>query len=358
MTMIAIKESNNFPLLWGDLLFSTTLSQDSEFIYPSYNINFDLPINGNIYPYRLMQKAYIIHPLIAIVCAGNLARMKRFIICIKDYFNTHEATIENLDLFISSYNYCAQDEAYGICIASPEHSRFEYRYLGEWKEKYYSEIGKIATVGSGSSDFLQTCDSFNTAHSFLKIDNYCNAISNVCMVLSSVLGAERYFASDIKQAWGAGFEIIAFDYSKNKFVKLDNINYIIWKAKFDTDEEQLTGNPISAMTYKYIGEALTISSHIGQTPTIYVVLPIYEDPEKFDTSQLTKPFVDSNRICNIYQIETNEGIIQPMCVFLEDNSSPQCVFLKYNEQNCFEIYCSQEFSRLVKDEIKLFFAKK
>jgi elongation factor P hydroxylase len=98
MTMIAIQESNNFPLLWGDLLFSTTLSQDSEFIYPSYNINFDLPINGNIYPYRLMQKAYIIHPLIAIVCAGNLARMKRFIICIKDYFNTNEATIENLDL--------------------------------------------------------------------------------------------------------------------------------------------------------------------------------------------------------------------------------------------------------------------
>lgn len=351
MTMIAMQESEKFPMLIGDLLFSSTFEKD--FTYPSYNIKIDLPMDDGRHPYRMIQKTYIVHPCIAVVVAGNYQLILNFINAIKDYFKVHEATVANLDSFISTYAVSPLKEAYGICIANPHNLEFQYRYLGCWTEKKYSAVGKIRSAGSGASDFLQLCDNFNDEGFLLNVDTYRNAIANVCMLFSTVLGEERYFANDVKHAWGAGFEITVFDYSKKHFVKIDNINYIIWKSKFDISEQKLETEPLSVMTYKYIGEALSITSHHGTNPNMYIILPIYMNKSDFDQSQLPSiPFTDSDRICNIFQVEIiDKDIIQPFCVFMEENVKSQTVFLKY-DKNHFEVYLQQGFNETLETIVK------
>jgi len=352
MTMIAIQENNNFPMLIGDLLFSSTVEKD--FTYPSYNMEIDLPMDGGRYPYRMIQKTYIVHPCIAVVVAGSYQLILKFINCIKDYFKVHDATVANLDSFINTYTISPSMEAYGICMACPHNSGFQYRYLGCWNKKEYSSVGKVCTAGSGASDFLQLYDRFNDGGFLLSLNTYCNAIANICLLFSTVLGEERYFANDVKHAWGAGFEITVFDFSQNQFVKVDNINHIIWKSKFNLNEQYLETEPLSIMTYKYIDEVLSITSHLGPSPNMYIILPIYMSKTDFDRSQLpSAPFTKADRICNIFQVEIEgKGIIQPFCVFIEDNTNPQTIFIKY-ENNRFMIFAQKEFSenleKIVKD---------
>lgn len=352
MTMIAMQENKKFPMLIGDLLFSSQTQLNTDFVYPSFNIDIDLPIAGNRHPFRMIQKTYIVHPQVAVVVAGGYGLIKSFISKIKNYFCVHAATIDNLDSFVASYSF-SDNEAYGICLADLNNSGFQYRYIGNWLEREYPTIGKIRSAASGSLDFLKQCDSFNSSGILMEANTYGNAIANICMLLSTVLGSERYFADDIEHAWGAGFEITVFDYSNNQFTKVDNLNHIIWKAKYNMDTGIVESIPLSVMTYKYINDVLSITSHIGKTPTMYVVLPIYIDRSSFDTSILpTEPIVDADRICNIYQVEIEgKDVVQPVCVFIEDNTSPQIIFLKY-ENNRFMVYSQSEYGNILENNIR------
>ena len=331
MSMIAIQENEYFPLLFSDLLFSSP-SKDDDFTYPTYNTRIDLHMDWGMHPARMIQKTYIVHPNIAVVTAGYAHRIRYFINEIKQYFLNHEASISNLDCFTSSYPF-EVGETYGICVADSKNGTFDYRYFGTWNEKTYAEVGRIRTAASGGIDFLQVIDSFDETGYLLPVDSYRNSITNACICFSNVLGDERYYGSDIKHAWGAGFEIAVYDYANKQFKKLDDINYIVWRAKYDIGTEKLDVSPLSIMTYKYFDEVLCICSHIGDCPQAYMILPIYMQREDFDMSKApTEPIVSATRICNIFQVEIKEKV-KPICVFVEDNTDPQAIFLKYVEED-------------------------
>lgn len=65
MTMIAMQENKQFPMLIGDLLFSSQAQLNPDFTYPSFNIDIELPIAGNRHPFRMIQKTYIVHPQVS-----------------------------------------------------------------------------------------------------------------------------------------------------------------------------------------------------------------------------------------------------------------------------------------------------
>lgn len=354
MSMIAIQENKCFPMLFSDLLFSSLLEFE-EFTYPTFNTKMDLPMDWNRHPARIIQKTYIVHPCIAAVTAGNGKHILDFINSIKNYFLDHEASISNLDDFISSYPF-QPEETYGICVANPTTNEFTYRYRGNWNEKAYDGVGTIRTAASGGVDFLKVIDSFDETGCLLNVDTYRNSIANACICFSNVLGDERYFGHDVKHAWGAGFEIAVYDYAEKQFKKIDDINYIIWRAKYDMDTEKLDVSPLSIMTYKYIDEALCICSHTGDCPNAYIILPIYMDRENFDMSKApTEPIVNATRICNVFQVEIKEKV-QPVCVFVEDNTDPQSIFLKYVEEDGVKklaVYCQTQISEQVEAIAKI-----
>lgn len=352
MTMIAIQEKAGFPLIIGDLLTSSSVKTD--FMLPTFNTSIDFPC-GKYYPYKLTQKVYIVNPNIVVAIAGDYFKNEIFVNDIKLFFDKKKATKENMDIFWNKYvNQTMDNEAYGICRVDPDSLETECRYLGKWYTKKTLSMGTINSVGSGTSDFFRMIDSFGEKN-LINVKSYYDAIVNFYQIFSAILGEERYFASNILNAWGAGFEIVVFDYQKRTFVKLDEISYVIWRGKYSIEKDEFECVPVATMTNKYLGEALSISCHVGDSPHLYIALPIYMKKEEFDLSLIPdKLFTNSSKVCNIIEIEVIEkNIIQPICVYAENNSDLNAVFIEYDENGQFLVAMSTDLSKEIENKIRL-----
>lgn len=263
MTMIATTENHGIPIILGDLLISSK-TKLKEFILPSLSedIMDYLSDDSSLHPIYLAQKIYILKENICIAFTGSLQIFKQFLEDIVIFCRVHE----NVDAvkvqdFLINYKLTATHEELSFCIYIAElegdHIKMSRLFHGNWLKTTSSIFGEVMTSGSGAGDFVNETQQNNSLILSHTKGTAGYALQTNIILLCKMLAAERATLSTVKKHWGAGFEMVYL--SKDKFLKMDNIAYIINHSDFD--ENGNIGIPIPAIIlyYKYYEDILTVT---------------------------------------------------------------------------------------------------
>jgi hypothetical protein len=325
MTLIARTLCEGHPMLIGDILI-TSDTKSKELEIPTFLTGVEefLPDHQSGFPVLLREKIYVINDLLCVALGGNMHDMRRFLEDLVNFFKYYPTTVDNLERFLSSYDLSSFSSiAYFIIIAleNGETAVFkEYMYPDPWPNTETPYFGKVYAIGSGRVDF------FEQLHVLYELSNvgdgglYNKALSLNFITLVQLLASERLTLRTIQKRWGAGFEVITFE--NNKFSKIDDLTYLIFKEVIDK-EGNISGGPFLAIHYKYYDDILAITSFGLTKPVRYAVLPIYmqnDDPaiSKIPLEVISKIRLDAKKICCCFVVQTYDRRFLALPFFTEN----------------------------------------
>lgn len=338
MTLISITHNYNRPIIIGDIL-TTSLEKGKEVEIPSFLSSVEglLPKNQDYFPYQLRQKIYIIKDRLAIALAGNVYQMTLFLIDLKDYFEYYEVTEENYRKFISEYDLSSINEcAILICIIENDKLKFNQYHYGNWLTFKHEMFETVMACGSGASNFIKLIKSSK---------NYSgkqyNPVAINLSILSNLLTDERFTLNSILNAWGAGFEMI--ECSKGIFKKVDDLTFVIWKGKVNEKLDDIEGDPILILHYKYVNDVLIIRSYSKGEIKGYGVLPLYMKKEEINENDYPNnvDFV-STKVISTYVLEDLKGNVYFPTFYTEPNDGIETIKVNVESNGSIEILMRQD----------------
>lgn len=361
MTLIAATLNYSYPVILGDLLV-TSPEKSNDFKLPTFlkGVEKYLPENISDYPAKLVQKIYLIKDNLVVAIAGNFIENRDFIKAIIAYYELKKCTEENIKEFISEYDQTKfVNSAYLILYYEKKESGFLMCpiIIGKsWKTGDSKLFEKIYAIGSGSSDFITETNRYSNVEVYGSINDSNRALSVNMMLLSGLLAKESFTLETIKKYWGAGFELITFDNIKEKYYKVDEFTYIIWKGTLNLNSEELDIFPYLVLSYKYIDDVLIIFSSIENKYEGFAILPIYIDKKDVDKSDFPKEFkVYDKNICNTFILELSNGTVAtPSVLINKKDNVPDSIIINVSNETGLEIRISDEITKkLIKDLIRI-----
>lgn len=313
----------------GDILLSSA-HREEEFSIPTFSEDIlqYLAPDQDLHPIAIKQKLYIIARNVCIAFSGNVYYFKKFLEDISLYCRIHETvSIDMLEPFLQKYENDETARYYSVLILLIEQNGYEVQVSralhGNWLKKVTPVFGEIVASGSGADKYIE--EAMIEAHTFSKLQ-YAPAeyaIQMNAIMICRLLTRERANLHTVKQNWGAGFELVYFN--NGRFLKLDEITYVINQAEFDEHGEIEVPVPVIVLHYKYHGEVLIITAIkpvSGTTQTtedsyiiesknpvwrLFVVTPV-SYPEDYNPSDLTrKTSFRSNFNAMGYILESKTG---------------------------------------------------
>jgi hypothetical protein len=333
MTLISLTANFGYPIIMGDILTSSE-DTDTELAIPTFlqGVNHLLPAEQKLLPYKLRQKIYIIQEQLAVALAGSEYEMKFFLEELKNNFKYCELTLANLEAFLAAFDYEQVQQSAAIMLFAEKTAAgilLHERRIGTWREGPSPLHEHVFACGSGSEQFMKEAGVAMHTNGVGDPDPLSQAISFNYILLAKLLVQERTTLETIKKHWGAGFEMIYYD--GTKFIKMDDVTYVIWKAKLDLQTGKHEEYPFLILNFKYHGELLAITATDCIKTEGYGVLPIYMKKEDVDPAQLpSKPHIDGKRMCSIYIIELSNGYTVTPAFFTEKSAQPSFVTINAN----------------------------
>jgi len=322
MSVIAYTSAFFSPVLIGDILITATYRKENEqdIEIPTFLKRFNQLSNNNddIIPINLSQKIYVINDKLAIGLLGSVYEMKMFLKDLRNNFLYREINIQNLQNFWNEYDKQEfKNSSYIFLMAFEEKGRTKFYYQMEkcWNNNTSKLFNCTYASGTGSERFLEEVINTNKITTNWNIGSSKSAVALNYITLVNLIGSERFTASTIKDLWGAGFEMIAFE--NGKFKKIDDITFIIWNINVNQNKE-ITKQPTYAVNYKYYEDVLVITS------TDFINIKMYEVPpidssidELYPYQSSLKPYFESNKVACCYLIKYPHGDIKIKSYFIE-----------------------------------------
>jgi hypothetical protein len=355
MTLIAHSTNFSYPIIIGDILMSST-EKGTKIELPTFLSNVDnkLPGDQKFFPYKLRQKIYVIKDNLVLALAGLEFEMKLFLEDIINYFKFFRSTKEEIEKFYNEYDFSNFTNSSLLIVYSEKKEEGQLIHQitrGNWKHKESPTLEHLYTCGSGSNFFIEMSGYYDNFHGSGDTNLSNRAISLNYTNLSNLLSIERLSLNTIKEYWGAGFEMIYFN--GNKFKKINDITYVIWKGKVNLDDETYEMSPFLALNFRYFEDILIVTSTDFNKVEGYAVLPIHINKNDVDVGKIpNKINFNSKKICCTFVLEFSNGEIHSPSFFSQKNLDHPGVKIDFKEDGHTEIWINSELQeKLVKDTI-------
>ena len=231
MTLVALTMNTAYPVLMGDILM-TSSEKEYDIDIPTLLKEADQFFSSDqkLFPAGFKQKIYIVADKIAIGFAGDEFQITVFLDDLRNYFKYHDVNAENLNHFLAQTGY---DDIQSVSMVGVlAEKRPEGVLLHPFNKGIVSHVtspsfGYIMACGSGSDSLIKRAvtemDYYNSSPSDVGF-TLEEALARNLSLVSLLLVNEHFTIDSLKEAWGAGFEIVY--YNGEKFVKLDDITFI------------------------------------------------------------------------------------------------------------------------------------
>lgn len=349
MTLVSLTTNYGRPILFGDLL-TTGEKQGRATQIPAFldDLEEDLPIGQQSFPFELKQKIYVIKEQIAVGLAGNVFQMTQYLKDIKNFFNYHSPTEENFKSFMDSYDpEDMSDCAILVFIIEKLEEGIppSVHHYGNWEE-YNDPLIEVGLItGTGKEAFFNKLARLG----FGDGEENKSRATNFAL-LSMFLADERYTMDSIVDSWGAGFELI--EYYGGKFHKLNEYTFVICHSELDETETTVINEPFLIMYYTYHGDILTINTFLVNEFKRYGVLPLDMKKEEADLSTIPHftGFESSLVLCT-FVIEKEDGFFFTT-VLHEANAQDERLKVTFDPPERLEVRIDAEISEYVAKEYK------
>lgn len=326
MTLISITSNFGQPIIVGDILTSSEdNSRKVEIPIFLEDVKDKLPVGQKWLPYGLVQKIYIINEQIAVALAGSTYEMKFLLEELRNYFKYKEATFGNLSEFFNEYDFSSHFNESTLFLLfadkTGDNVLFHQFRVGTWKVGASSLFENVLACGTGSDFFIEKANGEGTYFNGSALHPLHRALSLNYLLLSRILLHERATLDTIMTNWGAGFELIYYD--GEKFVKMDDVTYVVWTGKIGLETNNYQVSVAVALNFKYHGELLSITVSTPQNIKGYGVLPLGMSKDDIAVTQVpNEPHLNGDKICHIYLLDSPDGKTHSISFFtLKSNQS-------------------------------------
>ncbi len=355
MTLIVNTTNFSYPILIGDILMSTQQVKKNTSI-PTFLGGVDnlLPPEQKLFPFSLKQKIYVITENLAIGLAGSQNQMKMFFNDITEHFSNNPSSSDNINQFFEEYDFSNFDKSACILLyteLSEKGVLVHQKVKGPWETTKSPSFEYVFACGSGSQYFIENAKKNNYYGNIGDDNPLYRAISLNYINLSTLLSVERLSLETIRQSWGAGFEMIFFN--GEKFEKLDDVTFIIWKDNVDLNTENYSVAPFLTLNFKYCDDILLISASDFKTVEGYAVLPLTMKRDEVDQSKFPKqPNFKSHKICCTYVLELSNGKISTPSFFVESKEYPGSISIDFNSEGGIEVMVQTDVENFLIENLK------
>lgn len=323
MSLIAVTFNDNVsssntvnPFIIGDLLISSS-TEKRNIPLPTFPEGAEIHLSdgAKLFPIGLQQKIYVIRDDVAVGLTGNVGQMvvalteiKKF--CAENPLDPDEnkqqlLDISKLDNRIASLNL---NDCHFYLLNCKGDGKAQFYRHGNWMDKRTFQFGFTEACGSGARDFLDYVDTMHQ-NSFQASGNpIWNIIKRHLTFFGQLLGFEIDGAETIMNYWGINFELIFR--AEKRFRKLDPISYLVYRIRYNIDEETQLVAPLYYFESNYREDILLIYSFEFKTRMwhIYPVYPIDKNPKNINTSLISmKEEFNTQDLCIIALYEFSNG---------------------------------------------------
>jgi hypothetical protein len=265
MTVIASTSNYGYPIIIGDLLISA--EADRSIGLPTTSTDIDIFVNKTrkYKPVTLFRKIYVIKPNLVVGLAGSVHQMKFFLNELKMRSRLYDSFSKTeLDAFLDEYPLENFDQSAALIHLADNSSKnpndwnhIIYRF-GNWMESASDLFEKAMATGSGLEEFVHQTTTNGTLYTGFNQQSFRHALSVNINHIVKLLGAEHISLYNIKDNWGAGYELTYFN--GVSFNLLDRITYLICDIPIDQNGDLNYILPKTIMHYEYSNQDLHIQA--------------------------------------------------------------------------------------------------
>jgi hypothetical protein len=185
-------------------------------------------------------------------------------------------------------------------------------------DRFDTEMGRAAVAGTGKDRLREylTHQSWNPSSTIGEVRGTRAAVVYGLHIAAQLLTVEHrggYSASTLRELFGGGYEIAAYDFSLECFLKLPpEMTYVFWDATLNGQDAALNRKPLLLIKQRYLGDVLAIRSAIldgtdrdGRSHR-FLVMPMYECARPTD-KELEQTLWKSPLYCHCLLVRTNQG---------------------------------------------------
>ena len=340
MTLIAYTLNHERPFLVGDLIISSESANSSiQLLTNSIDITQYLD-SGKAMPVELRQKLYIIRENICVALAGSVIDMKRFLEALTLRCSVYDVVDEShIHSFIQEYT----DESLGnlafviISVTKTSSGKLKMGFFRfpekSWSYTLSAIFEGAYACGSGKEGFLNEISAEMDFDASAVKGDIKRAISFNISFIARLLATERVSLFTVNKYWGGGFETILYD--GQKFMKLDQIAYVVMQGQFGESGDVGIPVPTLVMYVEYYNDYLIICSfelkkckredfdnkvviHCSDFEKFIHVVHRIDFISGVSDEELPSDFsFDTQRVAIGYAINTNDGGIIVPSLFYE-----------------------------------------
>ena len=340
MTVIASFSIEKYPVLLGDLLISGFEDLDTTLNLPTIGEITRVFTKGSIrVPIRLRQKTAILNENLAITWSGIESSAQKIINSLYQKAKNQEYwNLEDLSTFFKDFDNTLGKDVGIIGLSNDGSGIFSFGY-GETNKLPSVKYGLIRSSGSGAKDLILCLNDFDKPIISKKINPLETAIGTTLAVTTYLMGNESVNGQNLIQLYGGGYEIVSF--VNKKFKKIDDITYLIWFGKQNSDSSWGLSLPKTIIKYFYQNDILIIRKievvHENNKPpkceneAIYSISPIYRQINNSELKNLNLQSFNSRFICSFIVLERFDRSIQILnrINFSSQNTNP----IKFNDDD-------------------------
>lgn len=352
MTLISCTLNNGAPIILGDLLVSSR-NKGANINLPAFLDGVDkyLPDGLDGYPEMLIQKTYIIKDNLVVATSGNYCECLDFIKDLREFFRTRHCVKETIEEFLKTNGNKSTKKSTYLMVhvkkVGQEHSFFVDSIGGGCLGIDGNRVfDKVRAIGTGSADFIKEVNRFSEGTGIGDINENNQAIAANLVLLSSILAREAFSLETIKKCWGAGFEMVYYDFMTEKFTKMDELTYVIWHGNLDLNTKEFKILPYLLLSYKYFGDLLLLNSCDFKQIRGMVIRPIFIEKKDVDTSIFpSQPTFYNTDICNTFFLTLSDGTIETPSMFVHNGPDLGKVFIEILPSGQIGVNIEEELAR-------------
>jgi hypothetical protein len=313
MTLLAVREFFNVPVLIGDTLVSEKASGKLRFPTQPPDKLLDSTSTGYL-PSDTYRKVYIISDNFAIGWAGDMWLAELLLKRIFSSFAGRVVTQELWEKFITSQHVDIRRNMLLAGWIIESERRLAFRWRSKFPLKLEKNIEGWAGFFDGSgADFARRTLGEPPVYTSTASENKDKATLRSLDGISELIAFELWDGRNLRDLFGLCYELIVFD--GNKFSYVDNINYLLYRYTWRADQpNQIVGGIVRFRTYykNFDGYACCTISNQAFEPYrngFFVIKPIFGEKSQVDwapTNHVHQGF-DADYFCNFVIVEASDG---------------------------------------------------
>jgi hypothetical protein len=346
---------NEWPLLIGDLMLSNTSPAGGDIVLPTTGVT-QIEPSAEWVPTGLCQKIALIGDHILIGWSGRLVVAEDVIGELNLRLGTEPLDMRGLNEYFDRQQSSVWKEL-GIVgfVREPEIQTAAFSRSASSATS--PAIGEVRFIGSGTNALAKFIEANATipTHPTVELNPANRAVLLGFTLAGGFMNIEIHTGENLPDVYGGGYEIATM--SGGKFVKVDDVTYVYWRARYVSDTEiYLTDTPKRAFRYSYNNDLLVIRSwvpisSVAFAETLYPIRPVYRSLTAEERDNPPVADMNATWLCNFIVVES-EGKPPSLhtLIMYRPNPTTSVHFFEYQGQHVFSV--EESFLTNVLDAIR------